>query len=45
MAPVGVVVLIVVALATTAYVAHRVLRWAERRGYIYYLEKPLESRD
>ena len=40
MAPVVVVVIVVVALALTVYGSHRALRWAERRGYVYYLEKP-----
>jgi hypothetical protein len=40
MAPAVVVALVVVVLALIAYGAHRALRWAERRGYVYYLDKP-----
>ena len=37
-----VVVLLLTAavVALVAYGVHRLLRWAERRGYVYYLEKP-----
>jgi hypothetical protein len=32
--------LIVAGVGVFIFGVHRLLRWAERRGYIYYLEKP-----
>ena len=40
MTPAVVVALVVVVVALTVFAMHRALRWAERRGYIYYLDKP-----
>lgn len=31
---------IMISVVLVAYAIHRLLRWAERRGYIYYLDKP-----